>query len=212
MKIAEISVEQEQQAERIDGIDRRAEEGVDATWMAFAAIRVVNERALVADRSAMEAEARAVEAVYIAELAMDVANASEIRLDDRIAALHNYTPGAPKILMFEFDSDAVTPESQAKLDGVVEQIGGSPDYLIEVQGFTDGIGPNKYNVMLSEQRAESVMRYLVAKGVPLHRIFMAGLGSENPVSSNTTREGRERNRRVEVRVLWADGPVVSAER
>jgi OOP family OmpA-OmpF porin len=74
-------------------------------------------------------------------------------------------------------------------------------YLVEIQGFTDSTGSENTNVALSQRRAENVLRYLVGKGVPLHRISIIGLGEANPAADNTTRDGRAQNRRVEIRVL-----------
>jgi outer membrane protein OmpA-like peptidoglycan-associated protein len=209
---ARVVAIQDEQAERIDAAEKRIEEGVDATWMAFAGLRVVNERMLLADSTAMEAEARATDAVFMANDAMDAVIDTAMRLEDRIDALRVYSPADSELLLFEFDSDVLTPLAAGKLDRVLEKISGWDDYLIEVHGFTDGIGTEKYNVGLSEGRARAAMRYLVASGVPLHRIFVAGLGTANPVSSNATPEGREHNRRAEVRILWANEGVAYAEK
>jgi len=78
----------------------------------------------------------------------------------------------------------------------------SGDFL-EVQGYTDATGDDAYNIALSQRRAGAVQRYLVAQNVPLFRIEMVGLGEANPAAGNDTREGREQNRRVEVRLLRA---------
>jgi OOP family OmpA-OmpF porin len=74
-------------------------------------------------------------------------------------------------------------------------------YTVEIQGFTDSTGAETYNILLSQRRAETVQRYLLSKGVPLYRISVLGLGKEDPVADNKTKQGRDQNRRVEVTLL-----------
>ena len=101
----------------------------------------------------------------------------------------------------------------SKLDDVAGWVSGTQSwYLTELQGYTDSIGTEKYNFGLSERRAESVLRYLVSKGVPLHRISIVRLGKTSPVADNKTAGGREQNRRVEVRVLGSGTGVATANR
>jgi OOP family OmpA-OmpF porin len=69
------------------------------------------------------------------------------------------------------------------------------------EGHTDSIGSDAYNQKLSEQRAESVRRYLVNGGIEAGRISTEGFGESRPVASNQTADGRAQNRRVELRVL-----------
>jgi OOP family OmpA-OmpF porin len=137
----------------------------------------------------------------------------EEEMNNRINSLDKYTVANEKTVTFKFDSDELTNEAISKLDdiaGWVVSTGGR--YLIEIEGFTDGIGTEKYNFGLSERRSESVQRYLVSKNVPLYRISIVGLGKTNPVADNATAKGREQNRRVEIRVLWSSAPMATANR
>jgi OOP family OmpA-OmpF porin len=68
-------------------------------------------------------------------------------------------------------------------------------------GHTDSIGSNAYNQRLSVRRAEAIKSYLVSKGVEANRIYTEGKGEKQPVASNKTKEGREKNRRVEIEVI-----------
>src|SRR5437870_7852254 len=97
----------------------------------------------------------------------------------------------------------------AVADSVATRQGGD---LIELEGFTDKIGTEKYNLGLSDRRVESVLRYLVSKGVPLYRISLVGLGEADPVADNQTAAGREQNRRVEIQVLRSLGTEATAAR
>ena len=104
-----------------------------------------------------------------------------------------------KDLNFRHDSAALTPESQAILDTVVAGIKGNPAVKqVMVTGYTDSQGTADYNKTLSERRAKAVADYLGSRGLSGVRITSAGMGEENPVASNATKEGRAENRRVEI--------------
>ena len=68
-------------------------------------------------------------------------------------------------------------------------------------GHADSIGSDAYNQKLSVRRAESVKAYLVSKGVEPNRIYTEGKGEKQPVASNKTKDGRQKNRRVEIEVI-----------
>tara|TARA_Y100000766_G_scaffold40769_1_gene30874 strand:+ start:1277 stop:1951 length:675 start_codon:yes stop_codon:yes gene_type:complete len=72
---------------------------------------------------------------------------------------------------------------------------------IEIAGHTDSIGDNKANQILSEKRAISVKKFLVENSINSNRIFCVGYGEKQPVESNKTKNGREKNRRIEIRIL-----------
>ena len=69
---------------------------------------------------------------------------------------------------------------------------------IEIHGYTDSFGSNTKNKLLSEKMAYGVMSYLIEKGINTERLTAKGFGEENPIASNLTVEGREKNRRIEV--------------
>ena len=102
---------------------------------------------------------------------------------------------------FDFDKAIVKPEGKAKLDELVNALSGLDTEVIVAVGHTDWIGTDKYNQKLSERRANAVKAYLVSKGVPAEKIFTEGKGKKQPIASNKTREGRAKNRRVEVEVV-----------
>ncbi len=90
------------------------------------------------------------------------------------------------------------PEAEASLGSLIEFVGRDPTSLIRIEGHTDSTGSANANQVLSQKRAESVRDALVASGVDASRITATGLGSEHPVASDATAEGRAKNRRVEV--------------
>lgn len=112
------------------------------------------------------------------------------------------TPDMPIALdgvNFRYDSDALTNPSRAALDQVAAVLREQPSVRVEIAGHSDTQGNAAYNLWLSEQRAKSVMSYLVSQGVPEARLSAHGYGGSQPIADNTTREGLARNRRVELR-------------
>lgn len=99
--------------------------------------------------------------------------------------------------MFDFNKATLRSSSYSEIDKVVKILQENPQYKIEISGYTDNIGNKSYNLKLSEKRAKSVMEYIVAKGVDKDRITSVGYGSQMPIATNATEEGRQKNRRVE---------------
>ena len=97
---------------------------------------------------------------------------------------------------FDFDSAELRPESIAELERVVRFMNDIPSSTALVEGHTDSIGTEEYNLALSDRRAKAVYDYLTSRGVDPARLRSVGLGEANPVASNETAEGRQLNRRV----------------
>jgi OOP family OmpA-OmpF porin len=110
---------------------------------------------------------------------------------------------------FEFDKSRLTANARGILDGVGDSLIKAPDIKVELGGHTDGKGTDEYNQRLSERRAESVRQYLVGKGVEPTRMTAVGYGESRPVADNETEEGRELNRRVELKVTEGSAVVAS---
>jgi OOP family OmpA-OmpF porin len=115
-------------------------------------------------------------------------------------------PTAEKVTLdtdtyFDFDRATLKPEGRQKLDELVSRIASMQLEVVIATGHTDRTGTDSYNQKLSERRALRVKSYLVEKGLPADRIFTDGKGERQPVASNATREGRARNRRVDVELV-----------
>ena len=110
------------------------------------------------------------------------------------------------------DSVTITPTFQATLNEIARSMQTYPDSLIDVYGHTDSTGSDAYNQSLSERRAQSVANYLTMRGVSASRIRSQGFGESYPVASNDTPEGRQRNRRVEIKITPISQEEVSAAR
>jgi OmpA-OmpF porin, OOP family len=102
---------------------------------------------------------------------------------------------------FDFDKSVLKPAGKAKLDDLVSKVKGINLEVIIAVGHTDSIGTDAYNQKLSVRRAESVKAYLVSKGIEKNRIYTEGKGKKQPVADNKTKEGRAKNRRVEIEVV-----------
>lgn len=113
---------------------------------------------------------------------------------------------ALKNVLFEYNSDKLTAQSMATLDGIAPILTSNKiknaRWLVE--GHTDSKGSDKYNMDLSKRRAASVEAYLVSKGVPASILKSVGFGESLPITTNDTEEGRARNRRVELKFADAN--------
>lgn len=102
---------------------------------------------------------------------------------------------------FEFDSARLTPNARSILVQAADALKGQPGLKVEVAGHTDKVGPEGYNLRLSQQRAESVRDYLVKLGVNPGQLTAVGYGESKPIFGNNAGESREGNRRVEFHVV-----------
>ena len=100
-------------------------------------------------------------------------------------------------ITFRFDKSDVIPDPSPILDQAVEIVKGCPFSKIEIQGHTDWMGSDEYNMKLGERRANTVMKYLVAHGIPADQLTIKSYGESKPIATNETREGRAKNRRIE---------------
>jgi OOP family OmpA-OmpF porin len=102
-------------------------------------------------------------------------------------------------IYFDFNKSDVKPESDPTLKEIAKLLADNPSLNLFVVGHTDNVGDFKYNMKLSEERADAVVKVLISKyGVDKKRLTPAGVGPLAPVTSNDTEEGRAENRRVEL--------------
>jgi len=104
-------------------------------------------------------------------------------------------------VLFDFDKAVVKPEGRTKLDDLVGKMKAINLEVIIAIGHTDSIGSDAYNQKLSMRRATAVKDYLVSKGIAANRIYTEGKGEKQPVASNNTKDGRAKNRRVDIEVV-----------
>ena len=109
---------------------------------------------------------------------------------------------------FETNSAILTADSRAPLNEVADGMVKHPRLKVELQGYTDSTGSDKYNVILSDKRANAVREYLISQQVRPEQLSAKGFGKADPVASNATAEGRSKNRRVVMKVLENPGEVI----
>jgi len=150
----------------------------------------------------------AVAAQQTAEAAVNGVNLT----NDRISALDEFEPQQIIAVNFKTGSAVLTPDDKAKLDDIATKAQSAKGFMIEVTGYTDSTGNVNQNRVLSQRRADAVVRYLVEDHqVPLRRIITPfGYGESNAVADNHSREGRAQNRRVEVKMLVNKGLLQTA--
>jgi outer membrane protein OmpA-like peptidoglycan-associated protein/tetratricopeptide (TPR) repeat protein len=106
-----------------------------------------------------------------------------------------------KNIFYDFDKATLRPESTNELERLLRLLNEMPNLKIEIASHTDSKGANDYNFKLSNNRAKSVVDYLISKGISSERLVYKGYGEEKPISTNDTDEGRQLNRRTEFKIL-----------
>ncbi len=202
---------------------REAEEARLVSATTLEEIERARRAAMSADEQREEAARREREAREEAEAARRVAEAqaSEIELARREAQLASEAADSLRRrlelmelretdrgvvitlgdVLFELGQTELADEARANLDDVVELLQSEPDRRVRIEGHTDSTGPAQVNMRISQERAESVQRELVALGIDADRIQAVGMGEEFPIATNQTEDGRSQNRRVDVILL-----------
>jgi len=186
--VNELDDETAKNTRDIKDVDARAQQGISQ----------VNSKAATADQKALAAGQTA-----------DQANQNATQASNRVTSLagtvenlDNYKAISATTVLFGFDKSQLTQKDKATLDDLGGQLQNQKHYIVQVEGYTDSTGPADYNYQLSQRRADAVIQYLAQKyNVPAYKIFLIGLGKDNPVAQNTSSAGRARNRRVDVRLM-----------
>lgn len=106
-----------------------------------------------------------------------------------------------KNIFFDFDKATIRPESANELDRLIKLLTENPTLKIELGSHTDSKGSDEYNQKLSQSRSQSVVTYLIGKGIATDRLVAKGYGESVPVATNDTEAGRQENRRTEFKIL-----------
>lgn len=104
-------------------------------------------------------------------------------------------------IFYDFDKSTLRDESKTELDKLTELLTNNPSMKIEISSHTDSKGSDDYNLKLSQARAQSVVDYLIGKGIKPERMTAKGYGESSPRATNDTEEGRQQNRRTEFKIL-----------
>jgi len=129
------------------------------------------------------------------------------KTNDRISSLDDYEVKKSTTIIFKVGSAVLSPDAKTMLDDLATQAKNERGFIIEVRGFASADGSENLNRQLSQRRSDSVVRYLAEQhDISLRRIILPfGYGEAMPVADNTTREGRQENRRAEVKILVSRG-------
>ena len=190
------------QSKQIEDLDRdlsRTKEHLTDTdkqvLSAAAAAKNAGDRADAANRAADGARG-------LAEQGMDRTKQLGRNVERTIDAMNNFQMKKSATVLFGFNQTSLNDEAKALLDDFAKQMDGADRYVVEVQGFTDKIGPAATNEAISQARATAVSRYLINDHkVPVRSISAIGSGYAAPVGDDKTTEGRKENRRVEIRLF-----------
>jgi len=170
----------------------------DVDARAQAAIQQVNSKTAEVEQKTQTAAQQASQAQTQADNAVHRVDV----LQNAVANLDNYRIVTETAVNFGFDKDNLTKKAQEALDQLATDVPNAKGFIITVEGGTDSVGSAEYNYGLSERRADSVIQYLASKhNIPAHKIYLVGLGKDKPVEDNKSREGRAKNRRVDVRLM-----------
>ena len=118
---------------------------------------------------------------------------AQLQFENRNIPLNN--------VLFESGSATLKSSSSVELNKLVEGFKKNPALTVEIAGHTDNVGNDEYNMKLSEARAQSVVKYLVSKGVSENAVRGQGYGETQPVGDNNTARGKAKNRRIEMRII-----------
>ena len=142
-----------------------------------------------------------------ADAAIAGVEATNRRMETWFSTLDDYEAKRGVTITFKVGKFDLLPEAKLVLDEIASQAKTERAYVIEVMGFASADGNENLNRALSQKRADSVVRYLAENHmIPLRRIITPfGYGESQPIADNTTKEGREQNRRVEVKILVNKG-------
>lgn len=162
-------------------------------------------QALEAESARKEAQAKAVEA-QLAHLKAEEAIKQMTLLENELTELKAKQTDRGIVLtlrdiLFEFGKDNLMPGAMSTIDRLAEFLKRYPERTVLIEGHTDSIGSETYNLGLSQRRADTVKKALMARGISSSQLTSSGYGESHPVASNATDAGRQENRRVEIVIL-----------
>lgn len=171
--------------------------------------KVVDSRVAPVEEANKRLSGQVEEAGELSKLARNEAG----KAHERISALDDYAVQDSIAVLFKVNSAVISAEDRHALDELAQKAAATKGYVIEIAGFADSTGNTARNRVLSQQRADAVVRYLQENhDIPLRRMITPfGYGDLRPVADNSSEEGRRQNRRVEVKILVSKGISGSGE-
>ena len=191
---------------KVDNLATSVEETQERTKKNEAAISDVDQKAQAANAAAGQAQT----AANTANSAANAARARANEVGDKTDALDKASKRLVYTVVlsedegqFKFGKTDLPDEAKAKIDEMIQKLMADPNgAFFEIEGHTDNVGGKEINQKVGMERAEAVKKYLYEQyQIPLHKMNVISYGSEKPVASNKTKDGRAQNRRVVIRVL-----------
>ena len=196
--------------EMVGATDTKLRETTERTTSNTQAIDATGQRVQALDSRVGEVNALATDAKGIATGAKKDAETvgnqlrqTETELNQRIANRNKYSELGAKSVYFPFDKAALQDNGMTELDEIAAALKADPNAIVELKGFADPRGPDRYNYQLTRDRVDAVTRYLVERhGIDLRRIHAVGMGRVAAANGEkATKETNAKNRRVDVRLL-----------
>jgi peptidoglycan-associated lipoprotein len=146
-----------------------------------------------------------------AQSGVDRSNAGIASLEEMFRNRNNYEMVSEKQIFFAFNSSRLGEDFERPLGEVAAQLKDSPEMFVVLEGRTDNTGDAAYNIQLGQKRNEAVQRFLIVhQGVPMYKVFQTSFGEDQPIAESKSREGREKNRTVVLRLYRAKSTVAAA--
>ena len=180
-------------------VNKRIESAIkDIDGRAQSGIQSVQSKASEADQKAMAADQKAVEAQQMAKSAEAKISTAESGVNQKIGNIDSYKPVENASVNFKFNQAELSDEAKAALDQIAAKVTGSKGYVLEIQGFTDNVGSEEYNLALSQKRSENVV-HILSSNIRFHCSACLSWASEKPNRWRTTKRRRAGQRTAGLR-------------
>lgn len=188
--------------QRVDTQETQLRETADRTSANSQALDTTGQRVQGLDSRVGEVSALAADAKRDVAAVADAQRESDKLTAQRFANRNKYSTVESRSIYFDFNKTELRDEGINELEDVAKALQADPNAVLELQGFADSRGSDRYNYQLTRERVDTVIRHLVQRGVDLRRIHAVGMGKQLPATGEkATRETFAKSRRVEIRLL-----------
>jgi outer membrane protein OmpA-like peptidoglycan-associated protein len=189
--------------QRVDTTDTRLKETSDKTVANAQAIDAAGQRIQSLDGRVTEVSTLASDAKKDAAAVATAQRDAEAAFNQRFGNRNKYSMVETKLVYFDFNKSDIRDEGMSELDEIAKALKADPNAVLELQGFADQRGTDRYNYQLTRDRVDSVMRYLVQRhGIDLRRLYAVGMGKATLAAGEKgNKETFAKSRRVELRLL-----------
>ncbi len=207
-EVGRLKTDLDQEKERVNQVDSKVEGVTVQTRQVETQVTDVRFLADEARSRSDQARSKALEATGLAGQAMGKAVDAMARAEGTDSRLTRFWSDRNRRSLvdsltvgFGFDRWELDDRAETTLVDFVRQMKENSNLVLDLEGYTDRIGPREYNLQLSQRRVDAVRRFLVQKGIDIHRIHSIGLGPASAAADDSTKEGKARNRRVTIKLF-----------